>query len=114
MNMCWSRRKDGQGPICLVSPCGDILSLRGVVAAQRPLRSQKEQTITHMEQCMALEARCGDMASKMRGRKYVRVIRRGARGGVIWVGFLMIFPHFRPLDDPLCIKKPQKSLLTRS
>jgi len=67
VSICWGRLKDYQGPVCLVSPCGDIRPLRGVVAAQRLLRSQKKQTITHMKQRMALAGRCGDMAGKMGG-----------------------------------------------
>ena len=48
--MCWSRGKDGQAPICLVSPCGDICPLGGMVAAKRPLLLQKRKKIM----CMAL------------------------------------------------------------
>ena len=71
-----------------MSPCGDIRPLRGVVAAQRPLRSQKKQTITYMEQWMALAARCGDTAGKMGGEKVrpsetMRSTRRGDLDGVL-------------------------------
>jgi len=48
VSVCWGRRKDGQGPICLVAPYGDICPLGDFLTPKCELNVQN-QRITRLK-----------------------------------------------------------------